>query len=327
MIIITGAAGLIGSAVLAKLNAEKENDILVVDELEDSIKWLNLRNKSYTEYIHKLDFIEQIRDGALTYYSSNDIKAIIHMGACSATTEDNMDYLYENNFKYTRDLARFALENNIRFIYASSAATYGAGEHGYNDDCNELEKLMPLNRYGYSKHIFDLWAKKNNVLSDIIGLKFFNVYGPNEYHKASMTSVPLNSFNQINKTGNVCLFKSYKADYKDGEQKRDFIYVKDCAEVIWWLINNKNVNGLYNLGSGLARTWNDLAKAVFQAMNLETKITYIDMPDNLINQYQYFTEANMQKFKDTKCPVKFHSLEEGIGNYVNSYLQQGFKVY
>jgi ADP-L-glycero-D-manno-heptose 6-epimerase len=320
MYIVTGGAGFIGSALVSGLNAQGIEDILIVDELGDSLKWKNLLGLKYEDYLHKDLFIQYIRSGHLPDVNLENISGIVHMGACSATTEEDMDFLMENNVKYTRDLARFAVDNRIRFIYASSAATYGDGSQGYSDSLESVPGLVPLNRYGYSKQLFDLWAMNNNMFGKIAGLKFFNVYGPNEYHKGSMKSVPFGAYHQIKDTGKVKLFKSYRPDYQDGEQKRDFIYVKDCVETMIWLLNTPEVNGLFNLGTGNARSWNDLARAVFSAMNVEPSIEYIDMPDNLIKQYQYFTQAEMSSLAAAGCPVKFHSLEDGIRDYVQNYL-------
>ena len=320
MYIVTGGAGFIGSVVVSKLNAAGISDILIVDNLGTSQKWLNLLGKQYSDYLHKDEFIEHIRSGNLPGISTESIAGIIHMGACSSTTEEDMDYLMENNFKYSRDLARFAVDNKIRFIYASSAATYGDGADGYSDAIEHMENLKPLNRYGYSKQIFDLWALNNGFVDKIAGLKFFNVYGPNEYHKGSMVSVPYLAFHQIQDSGKVRLFRSYREDYADGEQKRDFVYVKDCADVMLWLLENPDTNGIFNLGTGNARSWNDLAGAVFSALDLEPNIEYIDMPDKLIKQYQYFTEATMNSLESTGCPVKMHSLEDGVRDYVSKHL-------
>jgi ADP-L-glycero-D-manno-heptose 6-epimerase len=225
-----------------------------------------------------------------------------------------------NNFEYSKLLAKWALEKNIPFIYASSAATYGNGQDGFIDDESLLTKLRPINRYGYSKHLFDLWASKNALFSKIAGLKFFNVFGPNEYHKGDMRSVICKAYRQILSTNALKLFKSHRSDYEHGEQKRDFIYIKDCVEVIWWLLKNPKITGLFNLGSGQARTWNDLANTIFRAMQKKVKIEYIDMPTSIREQYQYFTQAEMKKLKDRGCLLNCTSLEEGIEDYVGNYL-------
>ena len=232
----------------------------------------------------------------------------------------------QNNYGYTKALCSYALKNNIRFIYASSAATYGDGNLGF-DDKSSLDSLEPLNVYGYSKHAFDMWAHKNNLLNSIVGLKFFNVFGPNEYHKTGMHSVVLKAYNDICEKGSVGLFKSYKDEYADGEQKRDFIYVKDCAAVILWLLENPKVNGLYNLGTGNARSWNDLVNAVFSALNKESNIEYIDMPEQLQKQYQYFTEAKMDKLREVGYTKEITSLEDAVKDYVVNYLDSKNQFY
>lgn len=241
------------------------------------------------------------------------------MGAISSTTEKDMDKLLKYNYLYTKELAKYCLPKKARFIYASSAATYGKGENGYNDDHNGLENLRPLNAYGYSKYLFDIWAKKEEVIDRIVGLKFFNVYGPNEYHKGEMRSVVIKAYEQILETAKIKLFKSYKEEYKDGEQKRDFIYIKDVVKVISFFLNNE-VNGIFNVGTGKARSWNDLATAVFNAMDYPVRIQYIDMPDNVKNQYQYFTEANITKLRNAGYTEEFTSLEDGVKDYIQNYL-------
>lgn len=328
MYIVTGGAGLIGSAFVARLNEEGINNILVVDELKDSEKWKNLSNKSFEDYMHKTEFLDSVlKDNIPQADEEDSIKAIIHMGACSTTTETNMDYLYKNNFQYTRTLARYAMKKRIRFIYASSAATYGNGSNGYDDDHACISNLQPLNRYGFSKQLFDLWALKSEAVNRIAGIKFFNVYGPNEYHKGKMVSMAYRAFKQIKETGTVKLFKSYHPDYADGEQMRDFVYVKDCCDAMWWLINNPKVNGLFNFGTGKAQSWNELAEAAFDALNLQTRIEYVDMPDNLKTQYQYFTEANMSKLKEAGCPVEFRPLSDGVQDYICSHLDTDSPYY
>jgi ADP-L-glycero-D-manno-heptose 6-epimerase len=250
-----------------------------------------------------------------------EVSSVVHMGACSSTTERDADYLWENNYLYSRKVADWALRHNARFIYASSAATYGDGSSGFSDDHEIISRLKPSNMYGYSKQVFDLWVLKNKLEKKMAGIKFFNVYGPNEYHKGDMVSVIYKAFHQIQETGKVCLFKSYKKEYPNGGQMRDFIYVKDCVNVMWWLLENPSVNGIYNLGTGRARTWNDLIAAVFSSMGRKTNIQYIEMPESLRNQYQYFTQAQMDKLKKTGCHVNFSSLEDSVRDYVTNYLQ------
>lgn len=316
MIVVTGGAGFIGSAVVWKLNQLGQNKIIIVDELGKDDKWKNLVPLKFEDFIHKDDFIEMILDEDIPF----DISAIIHMGANSSTTEKDADHLFTNNYQYTKELAAYCLEKNIRFIYASSAATYGDGSLGFDDDESKLETLRPLNMYGYSKQLFDLWAKKNNVFDNIVGLKYFNVYGPNEYHKGDMRSVVHKAFEQIRDEGKVKLFKSLNAKYKDGEQLRDFIYIKDAVDMTLFFLDKPDVNGLFNIGTGKARTWNDLVTAIFKAINKPVNIEYIDLPEHLREKYQYFTEANMNKIKKAGYTVPISNLEDGVADYVKNYL-------
>ena len=317
MIIVTGGAGFIGSAFVWRLNREGIRDIIIVDQLGTDDKWKNLVGLTFTDYIHKDEFIEMAIADEVPF----EVSSVVHMGACSSTTERDADYLWENNYLYSRKVADWALRHNARFIYASSAATYGDGSSGFSDDHEIISRLKPSNMYGYSKQVFDLWVLKNKLEKKMAGIKFFNVYGPNEYHKGDMVSVIYKAFHQIQETGKVCLFKSYKKEYPNGGQMRDFIYVKDCVNVMWWLLENPSVNGIYNLGTGRARTWNDLIAAVFSSMGRKTNIQYIEMPESLRNQYQYFTQAQMDKLKKTGCHVNFSSLEDSVRDYVTNYLQ------
>ncbi|MEA3471217.1 MAG: ADP-glyceromanno-heptose 6-epimerase [Thermodesulfobacteriota bacterium] len=321
MIIVTGGAGFIGSALVWKLNNEGIDDIVVVDELGTSEKWKNLVNLHYNDYIHKDDFLDMVFEDDVPF----PVSGIIHMGACSSTTERDADYLMENNYRYSVNLADWAVKKDVRFIYASSAATYGDGSLGFSDNSESAEKLRPINMYGYSKQLFDLWVMRNKLEAKMAGIKFFNVFGPNEYHKGDMRSVIHKSFGQIGETGRVRLFKSHRSEYEDGEQKRDFVYVKDCVNVLWWLIQNRQINGIFNLGTGTARTWNDLVKAVFSAIGRDPEIEYVDMPESIRDQYQYFTEARMDKLSLAGCPLSFHSLEDAISDYVKNYLAGGEK--
>ncbi|MCS7013571.1 MAG: ADP-glyceromanno-heptose 6-epimerase [Chloroherpetonaceae bacterium] len=317
MILITGGAGFIGSAMVWKLNQVGYTDIIIADELGNSEKWKNLVGLRFADYLHKDDCLQKILSEKFPR-----LDAIIHMGAISSTTERNMDLLMRNNYEYTKDLAVFAAQRSIRFIYASSAATYGDGSQGYDDDESKLHTLMPLNGYGYSKHLFDLWAQRKNLLNKIVGLKFFNVFGANEYHKEEMASVVFKAYQQILQTGTVRLFKSHHPKFADGEQMRDFVYVKDCVEVMFWLLQNPNVNGIFNLGTGKARTFKDLVAATFAAMERPVSIEYIPMPEALQGKYQYFTEARMQKLYAAGCPVRFKSLEESVTDYVRQHLMK-----
>lgn len=316
MYIVTGGSGFIGSAMIWFLNEAGIDDILVVDNLATSDKWHNLVNRRFKDYIHRDEFRYLIQKGK----APGDIRVIFHMGACSSTTERNVDFLMENNFHYTQMVCRYALENGARFINASSAATYGDGSKGFSDNLLTTLALKPLNIYGYSKQLFDLWAYREGLLNQIVNLKFFNVYGPNEYHKGDMRSVVCKSYEQIVTSSFFSLFKSDHPDYADGGQMRDFVYVKDCVKIMYWLLEHHEVNGIFNVGSGTARTWNDLLNTVFIAMNKKTDIRYVDMPDQLKGKYQYFTQADMSWLKNVGCDVSFHTLEEGIIDYVQHYL-------
>jgi ADP-L-glycero-D-manno-heptose 6-epimerase len=317
MIIVTGGAGFIGSALITALNKRQITDILVVDELGTDQKWKNLRNLSFVDYVEKDDFLEMVIEDKL----NSSIDAVFHLGACSDTTETNASYLIKNNYEYSKLLAQWATADNIRFIYASSAATYGDGSAGFSDDQEKIENLRPLNMYGYSKHLFDLWARRAGLLKKIAGLKYFNVFGPNEYHKADMRSFCIKAFEQITSTGKVRLFKSYKPEYADGEQLRDFIYVKDAVDMTLFFYDEPQLSGLFNIGTGKARTWNDLVKAVFDAMDKKPIIEYIEMPESIRNQYQYLTEADITKLRKAGYNKQTTPLEDAIKDYVQSYLQ------
>jgi len=313
--IVTGGAGFIGRNIVAALNERGEEDILIVDNLGKSEKWKNLLGLRYADYQDK----DQLR-AAVQYDHLAEVDAVFHMGACSSTTETDAGYLVDNNYRYTRELCEWCLEHGVRFIYASSAATYGDGSLGYSDADEVTPTLRPMNMYGYSKQMFDLWAMRHGILDRIAGLKYFNVYGPGEDHKDDMRSVVNKAYGQILETGKVKLFKSYKPEYKDGEQVRDFIYVKDAVDVTLSFFDNPEVSGLFNCGTGEARTWNDLVKAVFTAMGKDANIEYIDMPEHLRGKYQYFTEADISKLRETGYEKPFTTLEEGVKDYVTGYL-------
>ncbi len=318
MIIVTGGAGFIGSAFIAKLNAEGREDIIVVDDLGSSTKWKNLVKRRYVDFFHKSTFMEMVVSNRVHF----PVEAIIHLGACSTTTEQDAGYLLENNFHYTSFLLDWVLTRRVRFIYASSAATYGDGSLSFSDEDEVTRKLRPINMYGYSKQLFDLRILREELQDRVAGVKFFNIFGPNEYHKGDMTSVVFKAFHQIRETGKVRLFKSYRPEYGDGGQMRDFVYIKDCVEVLWWLLNHSEANGIFNLGTGQARTWNDLIRAVYGALSLPPAIEYIEMPEGLRGQYQYFTEAPMDKLRAAGCPAAFRPLEDAVGDYVSQYLSK-----
>lgn len=316
MIVVTGGAGFIGSAVVWKLNKLGVDKIIIVDELGKDEKWKNLNGLKFSDFYHKDDFIGVVLQRKIPF----KITSIIHLGACSATTEKDADYLMDNNVHYSQELAKFSLENGARFVYASSAATYGDGSNGYNDDESNLHILRPMNMYGYSKHLFDLWIKRNGLMNKVAGLKYFNVYGPNEYHKGDMRSVVYKAFEQIRDNGKVKLFKSYLKDYKDGEQKRDFIYVKDAVDMTLYFWEHPDKNGIFNVGTGKAQTWIELVTALFNALNKPVKIDFVDMPEDIRGKYQYFTEANLAKLKQAGYDKSISNVEDGVNDYVKNYL-------
>ena len=316
--IVTGAAGFIGSNVVRMLNDRGVEDIIIVDNINISEKWRNISNKKYIEYIPKKEFLARLEE-------FKTFTHIIHMGACSATTETDFDYLYKNNYEYSKELWNFAANYGMSYIYASSAATYGSKE--IFDDKQAINDLMPLNRYGYSKQIFDLWTlKQKKKPKQYVGLKFFNVYGPNEYAKGNMASVIFHGFKQIQEKGKIGLFKSYKKEYEDGEQLRDFVYVKDVISVIEYFIDNVKYNGIYNVGTGKAESFNTLAKSIFHALNIEERIEYIEMPETLRDKYQYFTEADITKLRSIGYTKEFYNLTEGAKDYVTNYLVKDMKI-
>jgi ADP-L-glycero-D-manno-heptose 6-epimerase len=313
VIVVTGGAGFIGSCIIAKLNTFGWQDIAVVDHLENNdSKAANLKKKHYAQYWDKADFLKAILEDKV----DPKVESIVHMGACSDTTGTDADFYETNNFLYTKHLAEWCLKKGVRFIYASSAATYGDGEQGYRDDEATMRRLKPLNLYGESKQKFDLWVLDQKLADKMVGLKFFNVFGPNEYHKGEMRSVVAKSYIKMMTTGKVGLFKSYHPDYKDGEQKRDFIYVKDAVDVVIYFLENPQINGIFNLGTGHAQTWNDLAGALFNAVGKKPNIEYIDMPEHLKARYQYFTQADMTKLRNTGYDQPFLTLEQAVKDYV-----------
>jgi ADP-L-glycero-D-manno-heptose 6-epimerase len=317
MIAITGAAGFIGSCVTAKFNAEGVTELILVDEFSRPDKEPNFRLKSYYQKIQRKEFPEWLdRNGDI-------VSEVIHLGARTDTTEFDVSIFNELNLDYSKAVWKACAANAIPLIYASSAATYGLGEEGYTDDESRIHKLKPLNPYGESKNEFDKWvlAQKQQP-PKWYGLKFFNVYGPNEYHKGRMASVVFHAYNQISEKGSVRLFRSHYPRYKDGEQLRDFIYVKDVMDVIWFLHEKKPASGIYNLGSGTARTFLSLANATFAAARKEPVIDFIDTPADIRDKYQYFTEADMTKLKKAGYRKPFTSLEDGIADYVRNYLAE-----
>ncbi len=317
MIIVTGAAGFIGSCLVAGLNKEGYNDIIIVDDFSHTKKDKNLDGKTFSRKVERKEFINWLSD------NHRFVQFIFHIGARTDTTEFNTAIFNELNLNYTKDVWKASIEFGLPLVYASSAATYGGGEFGYDDNHAIIEKLKPLNPYGDSKNDFDKWAIKQEQAPYFwAGLKFFNVYGPNEYHKGRMASVVFHAFNQINKTGGMKLFRSHNPQYKDGEQLRDFVYVKDVVSVCLFLMKHRKDSGIYNLGSGKARTFLDLVKNTFHTMSKPEHIEFIDTPADIRDKYQYFTEANMTKLQRIGYSKPFTTLEEGVADYVSEYLSE-----
>ncbi len=314
-VLVTGGAGFIGSALVWALNRRGCEHIVVCDRLGLDEKWRNLTPLRFANYVEADELLPQLQNDALGKFDF-----VLHLGACSSTTERDAGYLIRNNYEFTKDLAAWALGQKTRFVYASSAATYGDGAAGMEDDDSQLNALRPLNMYGYSKHLFDLHAKRAGFLDRIVGLKYFNVFGPNEDHKGGMRSVVHKSFAQVKTGGVIQLFKSYRKDYRDGEQKRDFLYVKDAVAMALHLAANEKANGLFNIGSGAARTWLDLAHAVFAALKREPKIEFIEMPETIRDKYQYFTQANLARLRAAGYTAPATSLEDAVSDYVRNYL-------
>jgi len=322
-ILVTGGAGLIGSALIHALNQRGREDILVTDVLGEDMKWKNLSPLRFHDYMQADAFLDRLE---CEPESLDSIRTIYHLGACSATTERDAGYLMENNYGYTKALAGWALQRGIRFVYASSAATYGDGLKGMDDSTDHLDTLRPLNAYGYSKHLFDLHAKRNGWLQregGIVGIKYFNVFGPNEWHKGEMRSLVAKAYEQILETGKVRLFKSHRPDYRDGEQVRDFVYVKDAVAMTIHLAETPSAHGLFNIGTGTPRNWIDLTKALFTALDRKPEIEFIEMPEHIRNQYQYYTCADVSRLLATSWTTPTRPLEESVSDYVRNYLVPG----
>jgi ADP-L-glycero-D-manno-heptose 6-epimerase len=318
MIVVTGAAGFIGSCLVGKLNQEGFNNIIVVDHFDNEKKNENLKNKVISEWVNRDHFINWL------HTKKDQVEFIFHLGARTDTAEFDHDLLDQLNTSYSKAVWNICIAYQIPLVYASSAATYGLGELGYNDDHQVIADLKPLNPYGESKNEFDKWVLQQEETPLFwAGLKFFNVYGPNEYHKGRMASVIMHAFNQISSTEGMKLFRSHHPDFKDGEQQRDFVYVKDVVDVCYFLMHHRKNSAIYNLGSGKARTFLDLVKATFKAMNKEERISFIDTPEDIRDKYQYFTEANMTKLKSIGFEQEFTSLEKGVEDYVKNYLTEG----
>ncbi len=325
MILLTGGAGLIGSAILWRLNQSGRDDVVVVDHLSTSEKWRNLRALRFRDYFEKDDFRRRMEAGEF----EGAISDILHLGACSSTVETDASYLADNNFAYGKMLAEHAVRNGCRMVYASSAATYGNGENGFIDDEDAIFRLRPLNKYGFSKQLFDEWLYQRGWLLEppgdacFTGLKYSNVFGPNEYHKGNMRSMVLRSFEQIAIGANIGLFKSYRPEYGDGEQVRDFLYVKDAAAMsLFFLAQGRRLPGLYNIGFGATRSWNDLARAAIQASGAPVSIEYIEMPESLRPRYQYYTCLDIGKLRRAGYDAPLTTLEDAVKDYYG-YFSQG----
>ncbi len=314
-ILVTGGAGLIGSAVIWFLNRQAHENILVADALDRSDKWKNLAALSFFDYLEGAELRRRLGQDPDCL---GPISCVFHLGACSDTRERDSAYLLDNNYAFTRELAEWCLARKVRLVYASSAATYGDGALGFSERL-ALNQLRPLNAYGYSKHLLDSHAEKRGWLDRLVGLKYFNVYGPNEQHKGDMRSVVNKAFEQIQSSGRVRLFRSYRSEYADGEQRRDFLYVKEAAEITVKLALS-GAGGLYNVGSGQTHTWNELAQAVFDAVGRASQIDYIEMPEGLRERYQYHTQADLQKLSELELGYQKYSLREGVFDYVRNYL-------
>jgi ADP-L-glycero-D-manno-heptose 6-epimerase len=314
-IIVTGGAGFIGSAVVWRLNQLGEDNILIVDRLDETDKWKNLTPLKYADYLDADDFLDDLDE-------FSDARAVIHLGACSSTTERDSAYLMRNNYEYTRELAEWSVENEVRFVYASSAATYGDGSAGMDDGTENLSRLRPLNMYGYSKHLFDQYAHRKGLFERTVGLKYFNVFGPNEDHKGDMRSLVNKAYGQIEETGKLQLFKSHNPDYKDGEFGRDFVYVKDAVDMTLHFLDRKD-GGLFNVGAGQMHTWNELAGAIFAALGRQPDIEYIDMPEELRDRYQYHTRADISRIGEAGYDKTITALDDAVADYVRNYLVPG----
>lgn len=322
-ILVTGGAGFIGSALVHALNQRGFENIFIVDFFDEEEKWKNLRALRFDDCLPADRFLNNIEKDPNCY---GKISAVFHLGACSSTMEKDVSYLLENNYRYSLRLAEWALSRQSRFVYASSAATYGDGSRGLDDKNEDIAIYRPLNPYGYSKQLFDMHAHKRGLLKNMIGIKYFNVFGPNEYHKGDMRSLVCKAYDQVKNTGNIRLFKSYHPEYQDGEQKRDFVYIRDAVDMTLHLANSSTAAGLFNVGGGVARSWLDLAKAIFSAMELAPNIHFIEMPETMRPQYQYYTLADISKIRSTGYSRSTTSLEDAIREYVTMYLTSGARL-
>lgn len=321
-IIVTGGAGFIGSCMVRTLNDMGYENIVIVDHIASTEKWMNLRNKKYIEYVPRDSFIRRLSEGDFA-----NVCKIIHLGACSSTTETDFDYLWNNNVEFSKILWNYCADKGIPFIYASSAATYGAGEKGFEDTI-DIDELRPLNGYGYSKQVFDQWTlKQDKKPIQHVGLKFFNVYGPNEYNKGSMASMVYHGYKQQKADNVIRLFKSCNPKYSDGGQLRDFVYVKDVCKVISYFMLHPEYSGIFNVGTGKAQSFEELVSAVFYALDKKVNIEFIEMPMHLREKYQYYTRANIDKLREIGYTEEFMDVESGVKDYVCNYLDRGFEIY
>ncbi len=323
MLVVTGGAGFIGSVLVAMLNARGRRDILIVDEYGDGAKWKNLRGKSFLDVVMPERFAHDLTAGVY----DGKLDGILHIGAITDTSFRDMDELQARNVRYTRTLAEWSIAQGVRFVYASSASVYGDGALGFSDSDTLTPSLLPLNPYAFSKWLSDTEAIRETWTQKIASLRFFNVFGPNEYHKGHLASVPWHAFNQICETGQIKLFQSHHPRYGDGAQERDFVYVKDVCAAVLWFLDHPKAHGIYNVGTGQARTFNDLAAAIFRALNKPVDITYIPTPENIRAAYQYHTQADLTRLRQTGCDVPFLSLEDAIHDYVGTYLQNETNPY
>lgn len=319
MIIVTGGAGFIGSALVGALNKKGRFDLLVVDKLDHDEKEHNLSALKYEQLIDGTDFRRGLADGL---FNKQNVEAVFHLAAITSTTERNWGLFEDININFTQEIVRWCVDREVRCVYISSGATYGDGSAGYSDNHDLFDELKPLNDYGRSKLLVDIWARDGGYLDQVVGIRYFNVFGPNEYHKGAMRSVIAKKFEQMQKDGVIELFRSNNDDFGDGEQKRDFIYVKDAVDATLHFLDNKQACGVFNVGTGVARTWNDVARAMFKAAGKKVKIKYIDLPDELKDQYQDFTQADVTKLRAAGFNQPFVTLEEAIDDYVKNYLMK-----
>lgn len=318
MIIVTGGAGFIGSALVWALNERGERTVIIVDELDHDEKERNIAPLTYEELLSIPAFREKLQAGD---FNDKNVRAIFHLGACSDTTEQNWEYLEDNNIAYTQDIIRWAADHGVRCIYASSGAVYGDGSHGYSDEHDLFDQLTPRNLYGKSKLAVDVWARDGGYLENVVGLRYFNVFGPNEAHKGHMRSVVAKHYEELTEKGTVSLFKSYQKEFGDGEQRRDFVYVKDAVAATLFFLDTPGVNGVFNVGTGEARSWNEVARAMFAAAGQPEKIQYIDMPEEIRAHYQYFTQADISKLRAVGFKKPFTPLTEAVADYIKNYLE------